>query len=103
MYWHLLTEQVLFLCSNQLSPSGGAGAISAMQDALCLANWINVLPKNTIEATENIFKEYYQERHPIVMDANRSSQLFAARAEKVIISTDIGIDVYDVFVSFSKN
>ena len=78
-----------FLCSNQLSPSGGAGAISAMQDALCLANWINVLPENTIKATDNIFKEYYNERYPIIMEANRSSQLFAARGEKVIICTDI--------------
>ncbi|KAG0055385.1 hypothetical protein BGZ83_008777 [Gryganskiella cystojenkinii] len=69
---------------HKLSPSGGQGAISAMQDALCLANWINVLPENTTEATENIFEEYYKERYPVVMEANRSSQLFAARSEKSI-------------------
>jgi len=68
----------------QLSPTGGAGAQSAVQDALCLANWINVLPSNLIEDTEKIFKEYQSERYAVVMDAYRSSQLFAANGEKVL-------------------
>jgi len=90
VHWlFILTELLLFLCFNQLNPSGAAGAMTAMQDALCLANWINVLPENTIEATDNIFKEYYKERYSVVMEANRSSQFFASRSEKVIISADI--------------
>lgn len=60
------------------------GATSAMQDAICLANWINVLPSSKdIKATQEIFEEYYQERHAVALEAHKKSKLYAATTAKV--------------------
>ncbi|GJJ75049.1 hypothetical protein EMPS_07407 [Entomortierella parvispora] len=67
---------------HKLNPAGGAGALSAIHDALCLANWLNVLPSLSVDDLEKSFKEYYDERYPIVMAAYRSSKMFAKAHEK---------------------
>ncbi|KAF9388185.1 hypothetical protein CPB97_001485 [Podila verticillata] len=48
----------------------GDGAICAMQDAVVLANWINVIQVGeSVEEVEKKFKEYKDERLPHVMQA----------------------------------
>ncbi|KAG0330714.1 hypothetical protein BG000_011560 [Podila horticola] len=51
---------------HKLNPAGGAGALSAMHDAIALANWICVVQKTSVPELELIFKEYYIERLPSV-------------------------------------
>ncbi|KAG0055384.1 hypothetical protein BGZ83_008776 [Gryganskiella cystojenkinii] len=82
--WYSLRTVLLGDACHKLNPAGGAGALTAMQDALCLANWLNVLPTNTLEDISKIFKEYHSERYPVVMDTYRSSQVFAATGDKTL-------------------
>ncbi|KAG0209585.1 hypothetical protein BGX28_010200 [Mortierella sp. GBA30] len=49
---------------HKVHPAGGRGAISAIHDAICLANWINALPSTSVDDTEKIFKQYRAERLP---------------------------------------
>ncbi|KAF9954069.1 hypothetical protein BGZ72_004931 [Mortierella alpina] len=49
---------------HKIHPAGGRGAISAIHDAICVANWINVLPSPSVENLERIFKHYKAERLP---------------------------------------
>ncbi|KAF9277909.1 hypothetical protein BGZ68_008911 [Mortierella alpina] len=73
---------------EKLSPSGGVGATSAMHDALCLANWINILPGSpTKEETERVFKEYKAERLPVAQENFRASQFFSKLNAKVLVWT----------------
>ncbi|KAG0042626.1 hypothetical protein BGZ83_000246 [Gryganskiella cystojenkinii] len=60
----------------------GLYAVSTIQDAVCLANWINVLPSNTITDIDMIFREYYDERHPMVESLYKYSKLTAASGSK---------------------
>ncbi|KAG0087222.1 hypothetical protein BGZ92_007499 [Podila epicladia] len=63
---------------HKMNPAGGMGAINAMQDAIAIANWINVLDRNsTWEETERAFKEYKTERYPWVLGAYRDSQIMS--------------------------
>ncbi|KAG0032317.1 hypothetical protein BGZ82_006586 [Podila clonocystis] len=55
---------------HKMNPAGGMGAVNAMQDAIVLANWINVIPGNaSLDEVENTFKEYKDERMPYVRQA----------------------------------
>ena len=65
-----------------MNPAGGAGAMSAMHDAICLANWIYVLPSLSVDDLEGIFEKYQQERYPHAMEAFRSSRMLARGLEK---------------------
>ncbi|KAG0043825.1 hypothetical protein BGZ83_011002 [Gryganskiella cystojenkinii] len=68
---------------HKLSPSGGSGAVTAIHDAICLANWINILPAKTeVEDTERIFEEYFQERYPVAVEQFKKSQYYAATSAK---------------------
>ncbi|GJJ71680.1 hypothetical protein EMPS_04030 [Entomortierella parvispora] len=70
---------------HKLSPSGGSGAATAIHDAVCLANWINVLPaKPGVEAIERVFHEYYNERLPIAIEQFRKSQYYAMTSSKTM-------------------
>ncbi|KAG0042624.1 hypothetical protein BGZ83_000244 [Gryganskiella cystojenkinii] len=80
--WYSKRTVLLGDACHKLNPAGGAGALSAIQDALCLANWINVLPSTKADDMETIFKEYYSERLPLVTDLFNQSQLAAATGLK---------------------
>lgn len=71
------------LACHKLDPSGGLGATTAIHDAVCLANWINVLPSLDIKETEKIFQEYYLERYPIAVANYEASRLMEASNGKV--------------------
>ncbi|KAF9941389.1 hypothetical protein BGZ65_003969 [Modicella reniformis] len=68
---------------HKMNPAGGQGALNAMQDAITLANWINVLKSNDVNDIKRIFQEYKNERYPHVMDAFGSSRMFSRIIAKV--------------------
>ncbi|KAF9379889.1 hypothetical protein CPC16_010548 [Podila verticillata] len=72
---HLISKVML---EEKMNPAGGMGAINAMQDAIAIANWINVLDRNsTWEDIERAFKEYKAERFPWAQSAFRDSKIMS--------------------------
>ncbi|KAG0209567.1 hypothetical protein BGX33_005462 [Mortierella sp. NVP41] len=67
---------------HKLHPAGGQGAMTAMHDAIALANLIYSLPSNTSKDIQQIFIEYKAERLPPVMEANKSSVTLAKVMDK---------------------
>lgn len=67
-----------------LNPLAFLGAVNAIQDAICLGNWINTLPK-TISTKELriVFQDYLAERLPIAKENFAKSQFFASLKENV--------------------
>ncbi|KAG0352942.1 hypothetical protein BG005_007691 [Podila minutissima] len=54
------------------------GTVNAMQDAITLANWFNVMPPTvTVADFEKVFEEYQQERYPLAIKAFEASQLMS--------------------------
>jgi len=66
-----------------LNPSGGAGALTAIHDAVTLANWIATLHKPKLADIEVIFAEYQAERLPVAMEAVGTTKLFKSTQGKV--------------------
>ncbi|KAG0072449.1 hypothetical protein BGZ92_004065, partial [Podila epicladia] len=62
---------------HKLHPAGGAGALTAMHDAVALANWICALHPKKPADIDLAFKEYYKERFPIAQDAYAHSQMLS--------------------------
>ncbi|KAG0354647.1 hypothetical protein BG005_006315 [Podila minutissima] len=61
---------------HKLVPSSGQGGVSAMLDAVALANWIVSLESPSMVDVENAFKEYHAERFPIAKDEYDATQGF---------------------------
>ncbi|KAG0331482.1 hypothetical protein BG004_001641 [Podila humilis] len=61
---------------HKFNPAGGVGAIVAMQDAVCLANWLSTLRCADTTQIEHVFEEYRKERYPIARAAFESSKTF---------------------------
>ncbi|KAF9134347.1 hypothetical protein BGW39_007364 [Mortierella sp. 14UC] len=59
------------------NPAGGEGAMNAMQDALAIANWLNVLSSPSKRDLEKVFKEYENERYPIAKAGFKNSQQYS--------------------------
>ncbi|KAG0339943.1 hypothetical protein BG000_001028 [Podila horticola] len=53
---------------HKLVPSAGQGGVTAMHDAVTLANWIATLQAPSLSELETAFKEYRAERFPIIQD-----------------------------------
>ncbi|KAF9315984.1 hypothetical protein BG003_002444 [Podila horticola] len=68
---------------HKLNPAGGAGALTAIQDAVALANWICTLQTKKASEIEKSFKEYHAERYPLVKQAYETSKMFNHIAGKV--------------------
>jgi 2-polyprenyl-6-methoxyphenol hydroxylase-like FAD-dependent oxidoreductase len=66
-----------------MNPTGGAGALTAMHDAVTLANWINTIEFPSVHNVDAIFKEYRKERHPVAKESFETSQLFSSILGKV--------------------
>ncbi|KAG9071678.1 hypothetical protein KI688_005891 [Linnemannia hyalina] len=62
---------------HKVNPSAGVGAITAMHDAIALANLIYALPSNTSEEITKTFKEYRDERYPPAIEAYNNSLLMS--------------------------
>ncbi|KAG0351205.1 hypothetical protein BG005_009321 [Podila minutissima] len=75
----VMLEEIVFdtwYGGRTMSPAGGAGAVTAIHDAVTLANWISTLRYATEKDVEKVFKEYRAERYPVAMQAFESSQMF---------------------------
>lgn len=63
------------------------GAITAMHDAIALANLIYALPTNTSKDIERAFEEYKAERLPPVIEASKGSQLLSLLLNRGFLGT----------------
>ncbi|KAG0026442.1 hypothetical protein BGZ82_009469 [Podila clonocystis] len=70
------------MLEEKLNPAGGAGALSAMHDAVALANWICSLESTKMSEIESVFKEYQAERLPIAKQTFATSQMFSKMGGK---------------------
>jgi 2-polyprenyl-6-methoxyphenol hydroxylase-like FAD-dependent oxidoreductase len=68
-----------------MNPAGAKGAITAMHDAVTLANWLSTLRLAEDEDIKKVFEEYRAERYPVAMEAFKSSQMFTYHLGKVLI------------------
>ncbi|KAF9302503.1 hypothetical protein BGZ74_005264, partial [Mortierella antarctica] len=73
------------ILEEMLNPAAGAGAVSAIHDAVTLANWIITLKSKSLPEVEKIFKEYYAERYPVAKAAFKTSQLFSKLMTKSLV------------------
>ncbi|KAG0021950.1 hypothetical protein BGZ81_008729, partial [Podila clonocystis] len=69
-----------------LNPSGGKGAVTAIHDAIALANWICTLKSKDYSELGPIFKEYKAERYPIAKEAFAVSQQLRNIGGKNLVS-----------------
>ncbi|KAG0099493.1 hypothetical protein BGZ93_007369 [Podila epicladia] len=74
--WHEGRTVLLGDACHKLNPYGGAGALTAMHDAVALANWISTLQKPKLADIEAVFAEYQTERLPAAQEAAATTQLF---------------------------
>ncbi|KAG0333475.1 hypothetical protein BG000_009119 [Podila horticola] len=74
--WYSGRTVLLGDACHKMNPSGAAGALTAMHDAVTLANWIHTLRLPKVSDIEAAFKEYQKERYPVAKAAFESSQLF---------------------------
>lgn len=56
--------------------------MSAIHDALCLANWLNVLPSLSVQDLQKSFREYHRERYPQIMASYQTSAMLSKGLEK---------------------
>ncbi|KAF9155826.1 hypothetical protein BG015_008403 [Linnemannia schmuckeri] len=74
---------------HKLSPAGGHGAVTAMHDAIALANLFYAMPAKTSEDITKIFEEYYKERLPAVTESYNNSRQLAKISEKGFVGSFI--------------
>lgn len=80
---------------SKLNPAAGAGALSAIQDAVTLANWICALQTKKVPELEMAFKEYKAERFPVIKEAFATRQLFKSMGAKVHIQGHVSLVWYN--------
>lgn len=72
------------IACHKFNPSGGAGAVNAMHDAVVLANYINALPFHPVlSEIENAFELYRSDRIEWAEKAYTSSQTIQSFVAKV--------------------
>ncbi|KAG0271530.1 hypothetical protein BGZ95_000648 [Linnemannia exigua] len=83
--WYSGRTALLDDACHKLNPSGAHGAVTAMHDALALANLVYALPKNSAAAIEEAFSEYYIERiGPVTASFNASKPLSMVTGRGII-------------------
>ncbi|KAG0273298.1 hypothetical protein BGZ95_010880 [Linnemannia exigua] len=60
----------------------GDGAVTAIHDAIALANLLYAMPSKTSSDVTKIFEEYQNERYPAVMDSFKNSQVMSKATER---------------------
>ncbi|KAG0068525.1 hypothetical protein BGZ89_004575 [Linnemannia elongata] len=63
----------------------GDGAVTALHDAIALANLLYAMPTSTSSDINNIFEEYRKERYPAVMESYNNSRFVAKVSDRGII------------------
>ncbi|KAF9367645.1 hypothetical protein CPB97_005480, partial [Podila verticillata] len=69
-----------------MNPSGASGAITAIHDAVTLANWFSTLRYAREKDIGQVFKEYRTERYPVAKAAFANSQMFTRNLGKSLLS-----------------
>ncbi|KAF9084800.1 hypothetical protein BGX23_010233, partial [Mortierella sp. AD031] len=82
--WHFGRTVLMGDACHKLHPSGGHGAVTAMHDAIALANHFYALPSTSSEDVTQIFEEYHAERYPAIMESFKNSQQGSRVLEKGI-------------------
>ncbi|KAG9071617.1 hypothetical protein KI688_005830 [Linnemannia hyalina] len=80
--WHSGRVVLLGDACHKLNPAGGHGAVTAMHDAIALANLLYAMPTKTSADITRIFEDYHTERYPAVMESFHHSQQFSRIAER---------------------
>ncbi|KAF9376536.1 hypothetical protein CPB97_010742, partial [Podila verticillata] len=80
--WYDRRTVLLGDACHKLNPAGGAGAQTAIQDAIALANWICAVQSREMDDIEAALKEYQNERVPIAKETFETSRLFTNIAGK---------------------
>ncbi|KAF9907146.1 hypothetical protein EC991_011286 [Linnemannia zychae] len=83
--WHHGRLVLMGDACHKLNPSGGHGAVTAMHDAIALANLIYASPSNRQEDITAIFEEYHKERLPAVTESFNNSQAFSKFMDRGIM------------------
>ncbi|KAF8947873.1 hypothetical protein BGZ47_007541 [Haplosporangium gracile] len=83
--WYSGRTVLLGDACHKLNPSGGHGAVTAMHDAIALANLIYAMPTKTSNDLTSLFEEYHKERHPAVMESFNNSQVFSKVMDRGIM------------------
>ncbi|OAQ29945.1 FAD/NAD(P)-binding domain-containing protein [Linnemannia elongata AG-77] len=78
-----------FVCQFLAMENEDSSAVTAMHDAVALANLIYSMPTKTSTDIGNIFKEYQEERYPAVMESFENSQLMSKITARGITSAII--------------
>ncbi|KAK3830613.1 MAG: hypothetical protein J3R72DRAFT_425785 [Linnemannia gamsii] len=80
--WYSGRTVLLGDACHKLNPSAGAGAVTAMHDAIALANLFYAMPARTSQEVTTVFDEYKQERYPAALEAFKNSEMAGRVAEK---------------------
>ncbi|KAF9136765.1 hypothetical protein BG015_003027 [Linnemannia schmuckeri] len=75
--WHHGRVVLMGDACHKLNPAGGHGAVTAMHDAIALANLIYAQPTKASGDITKIFEEYQEERFPAVMDSFENSRVMS--------------------------
>ncbi|KAG0325425.1 hypothetical protein BG004_003224 [Podila humilis] len=81
----VMLEEIVFETwsgGRTLSPNAGQGAVSAIHDAVALANWICSLETKTMADFKRIFEEYRAERRPVAVHAYNASKTLKKGGEQ---------------------
>ncbi|KAF9122540.1 hypothetical protein BGW39_009687 [Mortierella sp. 14UC] len=82
--WYSGRVALLGDACHKLNPSAGQGAVTAIHDAIALANLIYSLESTSQKDITRIFNIYKAERYPIVVEAFKSSEFLSKRIERNI-------------------
>ncbi|KAK3835598.1 MAG: hypothetical protein J3R72DRAFT_451220 [Linnemannia gamsii] len=82
--WHHGRTVLLGDACHKVHPASGQGGVTAMHDAIALANLLYALPSSSSSDINQIFEEYRSERFPIVTQTFKDAQLAKKTIEKGI-------------------
>ncbi|KAF9025679.1 hypothetical protein BGZ52_008853 [Haplosporangium bisporale] len=85
--WHGGRVVLLGDACHKMNPSGALGAVSAIHDAVTLANWMSTLRLAGPKEVDDIFKEYRAERYPVAKANFKTSQLFIRNMGKNMLAS----------------
>ncbi|KAF9124834.1 hypothetical protein BGW39_007863 [Mortierella sp. 14UC] len=85
--WHHGRCVLMGDACHKLSPAGGHGAVTALHDAVALANLLYAMPAKNSKDITKLFEEYHKERYPAVMESYTTSKRLAKTAQRGIIGT----------------
>ncbi|KAG0379261.1 hypothetical protein BGX24_001084 [Mortierella sp. AD032] len=91
--WHHDRYVLLGDACHKLDIAGGQGAVTAMHDAIALANLIYAMPTTTTKDVTEVFEEYKAERYPAVMESYNNSKQLRKLADPGLLATIISFIV----------